>query len=597
MSTVTHFNPDSIYGFDSASTGSVLTKGSSSSITFQNISAIVPSNVSYFTNDAGYINSAVTQMANYATSANVVTALDNKVDKVNGKGLSTNDYTNNEKRKLADIQERAEKNQNAFSTITYGDEKIKASSTEDTLQLTTVGSIRLGVGDSSNTLTIVGEDKLSYLINDAGFINSAVTSMTNYATSADVVNSLNIVNNELPMSVYLFVNSSSGTAESYRDRNGSEPISVREIVEYLNSGRTVEFYSRPIPWAGGQTPYTRLDNVMFGIGYIMPSGGRTYRIYGEAFNYGNNKQYNFEAIDSTQDANPNYTWSATTTTSKGDYATKTYVDNAVSNIDDTIYIDGSGNTFTVYKADDELYNLIVSDVRPNAVLMYNTNDSNTPIPMLCYFYNRQITNSGNSVSLRLNFVSSIEHGDVDLMFKRYDAMVIINMQKIYVDNVFQGYAINIYGSASFGYISMGVPIPSAMQAGQLLSVSSAGTYEVTPIFTYTPNSVATASTVSINFNSFRNSQMITISGNTNFIFNVDNQADNILWVYNSGTTDITFGISGVTYYGNNVTMFGFPKDWLTFASGQMAEIGLICDDDGAKFTWRDDLSWTSILPS
>ena len=366
MSTVTHFNPDSIYGFDSASTGSVLTKGSSSSITFQNISAIVPSNVSYFTNDAGYINSAVTQMANYATSG-------------------------------------------------------------------------------------------------------------------DVVNSLNIVNNELPMSVYLFVNSSSGTAESYRDINGSEPISVREIVEYLNSGRTIEFYSKPLGWDGGQTPHTRLDNVMFGIGYNTPYSGRTYRIYGEAFNYANNKQYNFEAIDSTQNANPNYTWSATTTTSKSDYATKTYVDNAVSNIDDTIYIDGSGNTFTVYKSDDELYNLIVSDVRPNAVLMYNTDDSNTPIPMLCYFYNRQITNSGDSVYLRLHFVSSIEYGDIDLLFKRYTAMVVINMQKTYVDNVFHGYAINVYGSASFGHISISVPIPLAEQAGQLLSVSSAGTYELISI--------------------------------------------------------------------------------------------------------------------
>lgn len=45
----------------------------------------------------------------YYTETEVDTKLDNKVDKVNGKGLSTNDYTTTEKNKLAGIEEGANK--------------------------------------------------------------------------------------------------------------------------------------------------------------------------------------------------------------------------------------------------------------------------------------------------------------------------------------------------------------------------------------------------------------------------------------------------------------------------------------------------------
>ena len=45
---------------------------------------------------------------------------DNKVDKVSGKGLSTNDYTTTEKTKLSGIATGAEVNQKAFSNVKVG---------------------------------------------------------------------------------------------------------------------------------------------------------------------------------------------------------------------------------------------------------------------------------------------------------------------------------------------------------------------------------------------------------------------------------------------------------------------------------------------
>lgn len=62
----------------------------------------------------GDVETALATKANTATTytkTEVDTALDNKVDKVSGKGLSTNDYTTDEKTKLAGIAEGAEVNE------------------------------------------------------------------------------------------------------------------------------------------------------------------------------------------------------------------------------------------------------------------------------------------------------------------------------------------------------------------------------------------------------------------------------------------------------------------------------------------------------
>lgn len=61
---------------------------------------------------------------------NLQSTLDNKVDKVIGKQLSTEDYTTAEKNKLAGIQEGAEVNVNADWNATSGDAQILNKPTE-----------------------------------------------------------------------------------------------------------------------------------------------------------------------------------------------------------------------------------------------------------------------------------------------------------------------------------------------------------------------------------------------------------------------------------------------------------------------------------
>jgi len=74
-----------------------------------------------------HIGSTEIDLSNYYTKSEINAFLDNKVDKVSGKGLSTNDYTNEEKDKLASIPEGAEANVQSDwnQTNTSADDYIK----------------------------------------------------------------------------------------------------------------------------------------------------------------------------------------------------------------------------------------------------------------------------------------------------------------------------------------------------------------------------------------------------------------------------------------------------------------------------------------
>lgn len=80
--------------------------------------------------------------------------LDNKVDKVSGKQLSTNDYTTTEKNKLAGIAAGAEVNQNAFSKVVIGTTNIEADSKTDTLTLVAGSNVTLTPDATNDKITI-----------------------------------------------------------------------------------------------------------------------------------------------------------------------------------------------------------------------------------------------------------------------------------------------------------------------------------------------------------------------------------------------------------------------------------------------------------
>lgn len=75
--------------------------------------------------------------------------LNNKVDKVSGKGLSTNDYTTTEKNKLSGIATGAEVNQNAFGKIKVGNTTVNATAKQDTVELAGESNITVDLNTTS----------------------------------------------------------------------------------------------------------------------------------------------------------------------------------------------------------------------------------------------------------------------------------------------------------------------------------------------------------------------------------------------------------------------------------------------------------------
>ena len=93
---------------------------------------------------------------NFATT--IATQIGGKVDKINGKGLSTNDYTTAEKNKLASIDESAEVNQNAFSNVIIGATTIAADNKTDSLTFVAGDNVTLTPDATNDKITISATD-------------------------------------------------------------------------------------------------------------------------------------------------------------------------------------------------------------------------------------------------------------------------------------------------------------------------------------------------------------------------------------------------------------------------------------------------------
>lgn len=100
------------------------------------------------------INNLNTLVGTTAVATQISNAVANKVDKVTGKGLSTNDYTTAEKDKLSKIAAGAEVNQNAFSNIVIGNTTVAADSKTDTLTLAAGSNITITPDATNDKITI-----------------------------------------------------------------------------------------------------------------------------------------------------------------------------------------------------------------------------------------------------------------------------------------------------------------------------------------------------------------------------------------------------------------------------------------------------------
>lgn len=105
-------------------------------------------------------NLSTTQLAaaNSGITADLVAKYDayasNKVDVVEGKGLSTNDYTTEDKDKLAAIASGAEVNQNAFSIVKVGTTNITSAAKTDTIEFAAGNNVTITPDATGKKITI-----------------------------------------------------------------------------------------------------------------------------------------------------------------------------------------------------------------------------------------------------------------------------------------------------------------------------------------------------------------------------------------------------------------------------------------------------------
>lgn len=142
-------------------------------------------------------------------------------------------------------------------------------------------------------------------------------------------------------------------------------------------------------------------------------------------------------------------------------------------------------------------------------------------------------------------------------------------------------------------------------AGQVLTMNSGATAPewATPSggglsnydFTHTIAS-GVSGTVTVTFAAnTRGSRMMTATADIGLAIVCNNSADNYIWVKNNGSSDIDVTINSVTYNNSSMSASNIfiPEDGITIPNGNVAEIGIVCNADGAFITARADLKANS----
>ena len=126
-------------------------------------------------------------------------ALDGKVDKVEGKGLSTNDYTTAEKNKLSGIEEQANKYVLPNATeSTLGGVKIGAGLAGSNGVIRNAGVRSVSQGSANGTIS-VNTDGTAADVPVKGLGTAAFTNVGNYAAASHVHSASDITSGVLPL--------------------------------------------------------------------------------------------------------------------------------------------------------------------------------------------------------------------------------------------------------------------------------------------------------------------------------------------------------------------------------------------------------------
>lgn len=294
--------------------------GDTVTITNKIANITVPTKTSDITNDSGFITSssvptatsttpkmdgtaAVGTETTWAKGDHVHPSDTTKVDKVTGKGLSTNDYTDADKTKLTNIASGAEVNQNAFSNMLVGNVTVSADTKTDTIEFIAGSNVTITADATNDTITIASTDTTYTPASATPLMDgtAVVGTSAKYAredhvhpTDTSRVPTTRTVNGHaLSSDISLSASDVSAIPTTAKGvANGVCPLNANSVIDsqYLPSfvDDVVEAYPR-----SGQT---ELSSTWLATGsasgtVITPQGGVIYLLMSDTTNYSANTQF------------------------------------------------------------------------------------------------------------------------------------------------------------------------------------------------------------------------------------------------------------------------------------------------------------------
>lgn len=294
--------------------------GDTVTITNKIANITVPTKTSDITNDSGFITSssvptatsttpkmdgtaAVGTETTWAKGDHVHPSDTTKVDKVAGKGLSTNDYTDADKTKLTNIASGAEVNQNAFSNMLVGNVTVSADTKTDTIEFIAGSNVTITADATNDTITIASTDTTYTPASATPLMDgtAVVGTSAKYAredhvhpTDTSRVPTTRTVNGyALSSDISLSASDVSAIPTTAKGAaNGVCPLNANSVIDsqYLPSfvDDVVEAYPR-----SGQTELssTWLATESASGTVITPQGGVIYLLMSDTTNYSANTQF------------------------------------------------------------------------------------------------------------------------------------------------------------------------------------------------------------------------------------------------------------------------------------------------------------------
>ena len=206
------------------------------------VDVTVPTKVSDLINDSGFINKDVNDLTNYTTTTDLTTALNNKVDKVSGKQLSTEDYTTAEKTKLAGLEN-------------YDDTQIKADLANKVDKVS-------GKGLSTEDYTTNEKNKLSGIEDNAEVNIIETVKVNGTALTPDVDKAVDITIPAASEYTIAEIETTTGYAKSYQLKKDNTFVGAKIDIPkdlVISSGEVKEVDTPNVPYSGAQVGDMYID--------------------------------------------------------------------------------------------------------------------------------------------------------------------------------------------------------------------------------------------------------------------------------------------------------------------------------------------------